>query len=70
VTGDPPRDPATGVRLLSDGTLPDTPDGIRVFPIDGEYVVANQAGWVDGTYPTAEAAVAAATPGPRSEGST
>jgi hypothetical protein len=66
VTGkEPPTDPATGVRLHPDGTLPGTPKGIRVFPIDGEYVVANRGGWVDGAYPTADAAIAAATPKPR-----
>lgn len=33
------------------------PGGIRVYPVDGEFVVADGAGWLPGTYDTPEQAV-------------
>ncbi len=47
-------------RRNSDGSLKGTPFGIRVFGEEGEYVVANGGGWLEGVYPTVEAAVSAA----------
>ena len=31
--------------------------GIQVYPVDGEFVVADDAGWLPGTYDTPEQAV-------------
>lgn len=36
------------------------PGGIRVYPVDGEFVVADEAGWIPGTFDTPELAVDAA----------
>lgn len=33
------------------------PGGIRVYPADGEFVVADDAGWLPGTFDTPEQAV-------------
>jgi len=52
-------DPLSGQELESDGTVAGTPEGVRVWPVDGEYVVSWNHVWVEGTYPTVEAAVAA-----------
>lgn len=37
------------------------PGGIRVYPVDGEFVVADDAGWLPGTFDTPEQAVEFAT---------
>jgi hypothetical protein len=36
------------------------PGGIRVYPVDGEFVVADDAGWLPGTFDTPEQAVESA----------
>lgn len=33
------------------------PGGIRVYPVDGEFVVADDAGWLPGAFDTPEKAV-------------
>lgn len=33
------------------------PGGIRVYPVDGEFVVADDAGWLPGAFDTPEQAV-------------
>jgi len=43
----------------ADGSVAGTPSGVRVFHVDDGFVVANRTGWIDGTYPTVDAAVAA-----------
>ena len=45
----------------ADGSIPGTPEGVRVYPVDGEFVVADDSGWVPGVYETADAAVGAAS---------
>lgn len=36
------------------------PGGIRVYPVDEEFVVADEAGWIPGVFETPEQAVEAA----------
>lgn len=46
--------------LNVNGSVKGTPDGIRVYPVRGEYVVADDGGWVPGVYATIDEAVEAA----------
>lgn len=50
-------------RRLADGSVAGTPRGIRVFPVDGVFVVADAAGWIDGEFASVEEAVDAARGG-------
>ena len=43
------------------------PGGIRVYPVGGEFVVADDAGWIPGTFDTPEQAVEAAMSGGHGE---
>jgi hypothetical protein len=47
-------------RQFSDETLQGTPVGTRLWRMDDGYVVADGGGWIDGLFPTAEEAIAAA----------
>lgn len=43
-----------------DGSVYGTPHGIRVYPVKDRFVVADDGGWVPGSYETVDEAVQAA----------